>query len=103
MCREAGGRVSTNVFLRDKALDTVQADGRRLEVVVDGLPLIRGAQLAIDTTLGHRCEATASRTGDVLTWTAQPSGDVRSAPTPSCAKATAEQDWSMVGRGRRLP
>ena len=33
------------------ALDTVQADGRRLEVVVDGLPLFRGAQLAIDTTL----------------------------------------------------
>ena len=29
----------------------VQADGRRLEVVVDGLPLFRGAQLAIDTTL----------------------------------------------------
>ena len=51
MCREAGGRVSTNVFLRDMALDTVQADGRRLEVVVEGLPLFRGAQLAIDTTL----------------------------------------------------
>ena len=33
------------------ALDTVQADGRRLEVVVDGLPLFRGAQLTIDTTL----------------------------------------------------
>ena len=51
VCREAGGRVSTNVFLRDMALHTVQADGRRLEVVVDGLPLFRGAQLAIDTTL----------------------------------------------------
>ena len=51
VCREAGGRVSTNVFLRDMALDSVQADGRRLEVVVDGLPLFRGAQLAIDTTL----------------------------------------------------
>ena len=51
VCREAGGRVSNNVFLRDMAQDTVQADGRRLEVVVDGLPLFRGAQLAIDTTL----------------------------------------------------
>ena len=51
MCGERGGRVSSNVFLRDMALDTVQADGRRLEVVVDGLPLFRGAQLAIDTTL----------------------------------------------------
>ena len=32
ICREAGGRVSTNVFMRD-------LDGRRLEVVVDGLQL----------------------------------------------------------------
>ena len=28
-----------------------QVDNRRLEVVVDGLPLFRGAQLAIDTTM----------------------------------------------------
>ena len=44
----------------------------------------------------HRCEA-GNRTGDVLMWTAQPStrpDDVRSAPTLSCANATAEQDWS---------
>ena len=27
------------------------ADARRLEVVVDGLPLFGGAQLAVDTTL----------------------------------------------------
>ena len=26
-------------------------DGRRLEIIADGLPLWRGAQLAIDTTL----------------------------------------------------
>ena len=39
ICREAGGRVRTNV------------DERRLEVVVDGLPLFRGAQLAIDASL----------------------------------------------------
>ena len=39
---------------RDMALDTVQADGRRFEVVVDGFPLFRGAQLAIDTTLVSR-------------------------------------------------
>ena len=48
--REVGGRVSTHVFFLDVALDTVQADGRMLEVVVDGLPLFRGAQ-PIDTTL----------------------------------------------------
>ena len=54
VCREAGGRVTTNEMLRDldMALPDV-ADGRRLEVVADGLPLFGGAQLAIDTT--HVC------------------------------------------------
>ena len=45
ICREAGGRVSTNVFVRD--LDLMEpgvADGRRLEVVVNGLPLFGGSQ-----------------------------------------------------------
>ena len=35
----------------DLALPGAVADGRRLEVVVDGLPLFGGAQLAVDTTL----------------------------------------------------
>ena len=42
----------TTVMLRD--LDMVlpnAADGRRLEVVADGLPLFGGSQLALDTTL----------------------------------------------------
>ena len=52
ICREAGGRVSTNVLLRDLDLHApIAADGRRLEVAVDGLPLFGGAQLAVDTTL----------------------------------------------------
>ena len=70
VCREAGGRVTTNVMLRDfnMALPDV-ADGRRLEVVVDELPLFGGVQLAIDTTLvcetltscgGRRCCTQAS-------------------------------------------
>ena len=50
ICREAGGRVTTNAFLRDLDLDLPRG-GRRLEVVVDGLPLFGGAQLAVDTTL----------------------------------------------------
>ena len=52
MCREGGARVRTNVFVRD--MDLAQhdhADGRRLEVVADGLPLFGGSQLAIDTTM----------------------------------------------------
>ena len=52
VCREAGARVTTNVMLRDLDLFLPQrADGRRLEVVADGLPLFDGAQLAVDTTL----------------------------------------------------
>ena len=52
ICREAGGRVRTNVFLRDLDLGVGGVlDNRRLEVVVDGLPLFNGAQLAMDTTL----------------------------------------------------
>ena len=50
-CREAGGRVRTNMLVRDMDLDVPIADARRLEVVVDGLPLQGGAQLAADTTL----------------------------------------------------
>ena len=52
VCREAGGRVATNILVRDLDLGTPDArDARRLEVVVDGLPLFGGAQLAVDTTL----------------------------------------------------
>ena len=50
ICREAGGRVTTNLLVRDLAARHVD-DARRLEVVVDGLPLFGRAQLAIDTTL----------------------------------------------------
>ena len=64
ICREAGGRVSTNVLLRDLDLHApIAADGRRLEVAVDGLPLFGGAQLAVDTTLvsALHCDGTARR------------------------------------------
>ena len=51
VCKEAGARVSTNVRVRDLDLaDLNVVDGRRLEVVADGLSLWHGAQLAIDTT-----------------------------------------------------
>ena len=52
VCREAGARVTTNVHVRDMDLAVFNnLDGRRLEVVADGLTLWQGAQLAIDTTL----------------------------------------------------
>ena len=62
-CREGGARVSTNVMVRDLDLSQVQGvDGRRLEVVGEGLTLFRGAQLAIDVTLvsALRGDGTAS-------------------------------------------
>ena len=52
VCREAGARVSTNIPVREMDLAAHHnLDGRRLEVVADGLTLWHGAQLAIDTTL----------------------------------------------------
>ena len=46
------GRVSVNVRVQDMDLARPDAlDIRRLEIVVDGLPLFQGAQLAVDTTL----------------------------------------------------
>ena len=51
ICREAKGRVSTNVMVRDLNIEAAVGDARRLEVVVNNLPLFGGSQLAIDTTL----------------------------------------------------
>ena len=52
VCMEAGGRVATNVHVRDMGLAVFDAlDGRRLEVVADGLTLWHETQLAIDTIL----------------------------------------------------
>ena len=52
ICREGGARVTTNLLVRDMDLRPPNIiDSRRLEVVADGLPLFRGVQLAVDTTL----------------------------------------------------
>ena len=66
ICREAGARVSTNVFVRDLDLAAPNLhDARRLEIIAEGLPLFGGAQLAIDTTLvsAHHCDGSARRGG----------------------------------------
>ena len=50
--REAGAQVATNVLVRDLDLLVPNVhDGRRLEIVVEGLPLFGGVQLVVDTTL----------------------------------------------------
>ena len=59
VCREAGGRVRTNVFLRDMNLPGIAADdGRRIEVVANGLPAYHGRQLAIDACIVSPLRAT---------------------------------------------
>ena len=51
VCREVGARVTTNAFIRDHLGEFDRLDGRRIEVIADGLVLGQGAQLAMDTTL----------------------------------------------------
>ena len=51
ICREAGGRVVADAMLREFDLAAPNPrDQRRLEILVDGLPLFGGAQLAVDAT-----------------------------------------------------
>ena len=52
VCREGGGRVQPNQFLRNMNVPGIRPDdGRRLEVVVNGLPLYHGMQVGIDATI----------------------------------------------------
>ena len=56
--------MATNFMVRDMDLRAPNVhDGRRLEVVADGLPLFGGARLAVDTTLVSplHCDGTARR------------------------------------------
>ena len=50
-CREAGARVAVHVAMHDLNLDVPTADGRRIEVVANGLPIWQGAQIAVDATI----------------------------------------------------
>ena len=54
ICREAGGRFTTNVIVRD--LDLAEpnvADARRLEEVVDGLPVFEGTTIVSEARRAH--------------------------------------------------
>ena len=60
ICREAGGRVATNVLVRELDLVGVPAaDGRRLEVVVDGLPLLQASSWPLTPLWSVPCAVTA--------------------------------------------
>ena len=56
ICREAGGRVRTNMFVRVIDLDVPVSDGRRLEVVVDG-PVGSDSTAVLFVLSMHACMA----------------------------------------------
>ena len=60
ICRETGARVTTNMMVRPVPN---AHDGRRLDIVADGLPWFGSAQLAVDTTLVSplHCEGSPHR------------------------------------------
>ena len=63
--REAGARVRENFMLRDSGISSIDpADGRRIEVVVTGLPLHGGIPLAIDATLVSPLDTKGEPHGD---------------------------------------
>ena len=94
ICREAGGRVRTNVLVRDLVSTPINnLDSRRLEVVVDGLSLFKGAQLAIDTTL----VGPLSRNGTALPRCATVSGAAM--PEPGRKDATRSSLGTLGGLG----
>ena len=95
MCREAGARVTTNIMVRDLDLGVAQPalDGRRLEVVAEGLPLFGGVQLALDTTLVSPVRADG---------TARPGAAHRDGVALASARRLKERTYpELVGRGGR--
>ena len=112
VCREAGGRVATNLFVRNMDLGVPRAgDNRRLEVVVDGLPLFGGAQLAVDTTLVSALKANGEP-GEVLQtgteWLWQRRVASKRERTPNCLiRAAGHVLWCLLlrlaGDGRTRP
>ena len=93
VCREGGGRVATNRMIRDLDLAIPSAgDSRRIEVIVDGLSLFGGAQLAVDATMvspvradGLPREGAAARDGVALT-----SPSTEATDLPGAVRASAQ-------------
>ena len=64
ICREGGARVSTNVMVRDLDLSHVPGvDGRRLEVVAEGLSLFGGRPTCDRCDIGQRRRDGTARLG----------------------------------------
>ena len=88
-------------MVRDLDLPVAVNDARRLEVVVDGLPVYGGAQLAVDTTLvsALHCDGTARRGAANRDQVAFAEPRRRKEPTRnSCSLATAKVGGEVGGR-----
>ena len=79
--------------MRDVDLPVLATDSRRLEVIVDGLPLFGGCQLAVDTTVCVRRIAMAPL------MTVHPTGTVR---LPEEERNVVIQRWWVSESGRRV-
>ena len=100
VCREAGARVSVNVFLRDLDLPIGAMDQRRIEVIAEGLPVFHGAQLAITPRWCHLFVPMGSHTVAVPRWMVLPLLSARSAHTQSSQEAEVAPDSSSLWRKR---
>ena len=96
-------------MVRDVDLPVLNAnDSRRLEVVVDGLPLFGGSQLAVDTTLvcflhcdGSPHNGAADTDGVIFPGASAKSGDTQSWWDLAVALAWSCWLWMWVAGGRR--
>ena len=80
ICREAGATVARNVALADMNIADAVLDGRRIEIVANGLHAYHGQQVAIDTT----CVSPLTRTG-------QPHPGTTTEPGRALAQAVARK------------
>ena len=99
ICRGGGARVSTNVMLRDLDISPPHSsDGRRLEVVAEGLCLFGGCQLALDATVVSTLhgDGTHRRKADVEE---KKQEEAKRPDTRSCVGVMVEHDlWSLLER-----
>ena len=92
ICREAGATVRTNAMLKDMNVGVPAADGRKLEILAQGLPCRFGKQLAVDVTLRH----VLSADGDVKPRAAAVDGIVAAA-----ARRDKEDTYPELAHGFR--
>ena len=71
ICREVGGRVKFNAFLRDMNVSVPTSDLRRIRVLPQALLCFGGAQLVVDVTLWRGSAQGSGRQGNQVPRTPQ--------------------------------